>query len=132
MTIYSYDSVTVLWKSEEGIGVSKADEKDRLEIFLDRNRGLNFIAMENNSIVGTILCGNDGRRGYLYHLFVLPEHRKKGIGKQLADICISNLMDQNITKCHIMFFNHNTTGKLFWEKIGFTLRDDIGVMSKEL
>ena len=84
MKIEDYDLFVKLWNSDPGIGISKADEKHNLSGFLDKNRGLNFIAVINNIIVGTILCGNDGRRGYLYHVFVLPEFRKKNIGKKIG------------------------------------------------
>lgn len=129
MEIGHYDHLVELWGKDPGIGVSKADERDNVCSFLDRNKGMNFIAVHDNKIVGTILCGNDGRRGYLYHVFVLPEFRKRHIGKKLVNTCIENLRKENISKCHIMFFNNNEIGKIFWEKIGFHSRDDIGVMS---
>jgi len=132
MKIKDYESFVKLWQSDPGIGVSKADEIYNLSNFLDKNKGLNFVAMINNNIIGTILCGNDGRRGYLYHVFVLPEFRKINIGKKLVHKCIEKLKEENIAKCHIMFFNHNEIGKIFWEKIGFRFRDDIGVMSTDL
>ena len=132
MKIEDYDLLIKLWQSDPGIGISKADEKLNLSAFLDKNRGLNFIAVINNDIIGTILCGNDGRRGYLYHVFVLPEFRKKNIGKKLVYTCIEKLKEEHITKCHAMIFNHNITGKTFWEKIGFKFREDIGIMSTDL
>ena len=132
MDIENYDECIELWESAEGIGTSAADSKENIEVFLKKNKGLNFIACDQDKIIGTILCGQDGRRGYLYHLYVLPEYRKNGIGKELVNRCIQKLIDQGITKCHLMFFNDNESGKLFWENVGFFFRDDVGIMSMNL
>jgi ribosomal protein S18 acetylase RimI-like enzyme len=132
MTIDHYEEVIALWKNFENVGLSSADEREKIKAYFDRNPGMSFVAKENGVIVGAALCGHDGRRGYLHHLAVEQSYRKKGIGRKLADRCIESLRDMGIEKCHLFVFHRNKDGKAFWEKIGWTPRTDIQVVSKEL
>lgn len=84
MFITDYDAALALWHRCAGMGLSDADELVPLSHFLERNPGLNFIALDGESLVGTVLCGTDGRRGYLYHLAVDPLYRRRGIGRELV------------------------------------------------
>jgi ribosomal protein S18 acetylase RimI-like enzyme len=124
-----YEEAIALWKSCEGIGLSDADEWEPLIAFLTKNPGLNFIARENGTIVGTCLCGSDGRRGYLYHLAVDPSWRRKGIGRILAQKALQALALQGIQKCHIMVFGANELGLAFWQNEGWVTRPEIVLMS---
>jgi len=132
MTMDHYDEVTALWKKSENVGLSSADEREKIKAYLDRNPGMSFVAKENGVIVGAALCGHDGRRGYLHHLAVAHSHQKKGVGRELAEKCIESLRSAGIEKCHLFVFHRNKDGKAFWEKIGWTPRTDIQVVSKEL
>ena len=132
MTIDHYGDVIALWKKSENIGLSGADEREKIETYLARNPGMSFVAEENGVVVGAALCGHDGRRGYLHHLAVARSHRRKGIGRRLAERCLESLGNAGIRKCHLFLFNWNQEGKAFWEKIGWTQRTDIQVVSKEL
>ena len=132
MTIDHYDEVIALWKKSEKVGLSSADERKKIKAYLARNPGMSFVAKENDEIIGASLCGHDGRRGYLHHLAVAESHQKKGIGRKLAERCIESLRSAGIEKCHLFVFHTNKEGKAFWEKIGWSPRSDIQVVSKEL
>lgn len=124
-----YDDALALWKRCEGIGLSDADERAPLTAFLLKNPGLNFIALEEEKLVGTCLCGSDGRRGYLYHLAVDPSMRRCGIGKILVERTLQALAEQGIQKCHIMVFGSNESGLAFWKNEGWITRPEIVLMS---
>jgi ribosomal protein S18 acetylase RimI-like enzyme len=124
-----YDEAIALWKRCEGIGLSDADEREPLTAFLLKNPGLSFVAKEDGTIVGTCLCGSDGRRGYLYHLAVDPAQRRKGIGRILAQKALQALAAQGIQKCHIMVFGTNELGLTFWKNEGWVTRPEIVLMS---
>lgn len=128
-TIDHYDKVIQLWQKCKGIGLSSADTKQSIALFLTRNPGMSFIARENTAIIGAVLCGHDGRRGYLHHLAVHPEYRKRGIGRQLMQKCCEMLCSEGIQKCHLFVLSSNSDGKQFWENAGWTFRTDINVMS---
>jgi ribosomal protein S18 acetylase RimI-like enzyme len=131
-TIKDYQNVISLWKSCEGIGLSSADSKNRMDAYLRRNPGMSFVARYQNEIIGAVLCGHDGRRGYLHHLAVHTEYRKQGIGRSLVARCISALKRIGIQKCHLFIFSSNIEGIRFWEKIGWIQREELGVVSKEI
>ncbi len=125
-----YQFVHALWDSCEGIGRSKADSEPRIRQFLAQNPGLSHAACEGDRIVGTILCGEDGRRGYLHHLAVHPAFRRRGIGGMLVRNCLETLARKNIQKCHLFIFRENHEGMEFWENEGWSQRDDLQIMSK--
>lgn len=129
-TIESYDRVLHLWKQCEGVGLSDSDSKENIQLYLDRNPGLSLIAEQDDKLVGVILAGHDGRRGYLHHLAVSPNNRRQGIGKLMADTCLKRLKDAGILKCHILIFNNNASGLKFWESIGWNFRNDISIVSR--
>ena len=131
-TMDAYDQVYSLWETCAGIGLSTADSRGNIRAYLDRNPGMSLIARNEDDIVGAILCGHDGRRGYIHHLAVLPDYRRLGIGRVLVDKCLGILQSAGIQKCHLFIFNDNASGVDFWESIGWNYRKDISVISKDL
>ena len=126
MQISDYDSIYNLWINTPGMGLNSVDDsKEGIEKFLKRNPSTCFIAEENEKIIGVIMAGNDGRRGYIYHIAVLPEFRGKHIAKTLVEIAIAALEKEGITKVALVVFEKNKNGNGFWEKIGFTVRNDL-------
>ncbi|KAA3664690.1 MAG: GNAT family N-acetyltransferase [Chloroflexi bacterium] len=129
-TLNDHANAIALWRQSEGVGLSSADEKPAIAKYLARNPGMSFVAFYENQLVGAILCGHDGRRGYIHHLAVHPEFRRSGIGQQLVAHGLSALAEAGIDKCHLFIFHKNESGKAFWESIGYSLRMDIQIMSK--
>jgi len=127
-----YDKAAALWKRCEGIGLSAADERCPLTNFLERNPGLCFVALEDDELVGTILCGNDGRRGYLYHLAVDPRYLHQRLGKRLVERSLQELKAAGIDKSHIMVFGSNESGLKFWQDAGWKTRPEIVLMSFDI
>jgi putative acetyltransferase len=127
-----YDEVYALWDRCSGVGLSSADERDRIAGYLARNPGMSFLALDGPVVVGVVLGGHDGRRGYVHHLAVDDDHRRQGIGRQLVERCLQALEAEGIQKCHLFIFHENEGGIAFWQAQGWTLRQDILVMSKHL
>lgn len=126
-----YDEALALWKRTPGMGLSEADSREGIEAFLEANPGLCFVARDpSSSLVGTILCGSDTRRGYLYHLAVDIPARRRGLGAALAGAALSALRLQGVDKCHLMVIRGNELGETFWRAQGWILRDDIALYSK--
>jgi ribosomal protein S18 acetylase RimI-like enzyme len=131
MTGADLHEVLALWRSSEGIGLSPdADSKLELRAFLERNPGLSYVARAGDRLVGAVLCGHDGRRGYLYHLAVAPGARRGGIGRTLVQCSLDELKRLGIHKCHLFVFADNRAGIEFWRKIGWSDRADLKIMSK--
>ena len=104
----------------------------QLEAFLEHNPGLCFVAHDQGQIIGTVLCGSDGRRGYLYHLAVDESQRHQGIGNALVQRSLEQLRLQGVQKCHLMVFANNLNGQAFWSKTGWAMRNEILTMSIDL
>ena len=132
MHLSDYEQALQLWKSLPGIGLSGADEKENIRDFLQKNPSTCFVALRGGDLIGTILGGSDGRRGYIYHLATQQSERNKGIGKKLVSLCLNEYKKSGIQKCHIFEISDNSEGIAFWEKAGWLRRDDILVMSKEI
>ncbi len=105
MTIADYDQVLALWQQCEGVGLGAADSRDNIAAYLIRNPNMSFIARSDESLIGAVLCGHDGRRGYLHHLAVHPTARRQGIARQLVDRCLRELQRAGIAKCHLFVFS---------------------------
>ena len=133
MTARDYDNVVSLWRSIPGIGLDEdSDSRAGLSRYLKRNPGLSFVACDKDKIVGAVLSGHDGRRGYLHHLAVAPAHRKVGIGKGLVARCLRALAMRNIPKCNIFLLQTNASGGAFWQHHGWKPRHDLVVFQKRI
>jgi ribosomal protein S18 acetylase RimI-like enzyme len=131
-TMADYDSARALWGHTEGIELSEADEPQNISQFLVRNPGLSFVAEEGGRIVGAVLCGNDGRRGFLHHLAVERALRRCGIGRSLVESSLSALASAGLRKCHLFVLADNVEGQQFWRTIGWVERTTLKVMSQDV
>ncbi len=127
-----YEEVTVFWSSIPEVGLDDADSFSSMESFLIRNPGLSFIARNGEELIGAVLCGHDGRRGYLHHLAVHLDYRGRGIGERLVNNCLSALSQRGISRCNIFIYSHNEKGKEFWGKTGWTTYDGLEIMFKNV
>lgn len=133
MTINDYDSVYSLWVSCAGMGLNNLDDsKSGIDKFIKRNPDTCFVAEKDCEIVGTVMAGNDGRRGYIYYTAVHPDYRKHGIAKKLVDNAMNELSKLGINKVALVVFEKNKIGNEFWENQGFTERTDLVYRNKSL
>ena len=124
-----YDAVVALWRASPGVTLRDADAREPLTAYIERNAGLSFVVTDADDIVGAVLCGTDGRRGYLQHLAVVATHRRRGIGRALAERCVRALAERGIDKCHLMVVSDNHDAAVFWTRLGWVDRADIRLMS---
>ena len=133
MGIADYDEVYSLWTSCKGMGLNSLDDtKDGIAKFLRRNPDTCFVALIDDKIIGAILVGTDGRRAYIYHTAVHPDYRKQGVAKSLVDTTLSAVENLGINKVALVVFSRNQIGNDFWEKMGFTTREDIIYRNKTI
>ena len=126
MTETDYDQVYQLWLSCVGMGLNDLDDsKEGIARFLQRNPQTCLVAVENQTIIGAILVGSDGRRAYIYHTAVHPNYRRRGIARQLVETVLTVLDDLRIHKVALVVFKRNTEGNQFWERLGFSVREDL-------
>lgn len=133
MKITDYQQVYDVWTSCRGMGLNSIDDtQEGIDRFLKTNPATCFVAEEADRIIGVILSGHDGRRGYIYHTAVHPEKRGKGIGRMLVDASIQALKKDGITKTALVVFTRNAQGNRFWQEQGFSARDDLVYRNKAL
>jgi len=126
-----YDDASALWRATEGIGLhDDVDSRDGIAAYLARNPGASHVARHVNQTVGAVLCGHDGRRGYLHHLAVAVPWRKKGVGRALVEACLAKLASFGIPKCNIFLFADNEFGEAFWMHTGWNERADLKVLQR--
>ncbi|OAI54068.1 hypothetical protein AYO44_15515 [Planctomycetaceae bacterium SCGC AG-212-F19] len=126
-----YDEVLALWKTSEGVGLTPSDSREAVHAYLARNPDLCLVARHGGEVIGAVLCGHDGRRGYMYHLAVARDHRHQGIGSAIMEACLSRLASVGIHKATIFVYGHNDSGQQFWRRVGWKDRSDLVVLQME-
>ncbi|MCL2474757.1 MAG: GNAT family N-acetyltransferase [Chloroflexi bacterium] len=133
MTIDDYERVYTLWQNTPNMGLNNLDDsKDGIAKYLARNPNTCFVAENNGEIIGVILCGHDGRRGYIHHTAVAQSEQRNGVGTALLDAAMSALESEGINKTALVVFNKNEKGNAFWEKQGFITRPDLVYRNKAI
>jgi N-acetylglutamate synthase len=117
-----------LWRTCEGVGLGEGDSSAELSTFLERNPNSSWVAtLAEGDLIGAVLAGHDGRRGFLYHLAVLADYRRQGVASALVEHALSSLRGLGICKYHVMVFRNNQAAQVFWDRMGWRLREDIDV-----
>lgn len=125
--------VLELWRrAGPGVGLSRSDEPAKLTMFLGRNPGTSFVARSDGRVIGAVLGGWDGRRGYIHHLAVAPDHRRRGLGKTLTGPALDALRRAGADKVHIFVHTDNAEAIEFYRRSGWYWRDELGMMSFDL
>ena len=127
--IGDYEAAVELWSAADGVVLRDADSRAGIARYLVRNPGLSFVATDGSRVVGTVLCGHDGRRGYLQHLTVALDCRRRGIGRRLVGRALTALHNVGIQKCHLMVLPSNHAARAFWRSLGWVERSDVVLMS---
>ncbi len=124
MTIEDYDEVAALWHTIHGFAIRSVDDSyEGIHKFLKRNHDTSVVAVAQGKIVGTILCGHDGRCGYFYHVCVHEDFRKENVGEQMVEAAKKRLMDEDICRVNLVAFKTNKAGNAFWQSLGWNERD---------
>lgn len=133
MTVEDYDGVYDLWMNIPSMGINSTDDsREGIEKYIKRNPTTSFVAMNNGKIVGAILAGHDGRRGFIQHMAVLPEFRKQGIASELLEQSMNALEKEGIHKVALLAFKKNELGNSFWDNQKFIIREDVYYRNKSI
>ena len=124
-----YDAVMRLWRSCSGLSLRDADSRAGICRYLERNPGLSFVADSGSALVGSIMAGHDGKRGYIQHLAVAEDSRRRGIASRLIDHSLAALKHLGIEKTHVHVLDSNAEGLDYWMRRGWTRRAEIVMFS---
>ena len=115
-----YDAVRALWMTIRGFGIRALDDsREDVTRFIRRNPTTSVVAEADGRIVGSILCGSDGRQGALYHVCVARAYRRRGIGPAMVGYCMERLREMGVNKVALIAFSSNDVGNAFWRRIGW-------------
>ena len=133
MTSNDYERVYSLWLNTPNMGLNNLDDsKDGFGKYLARNPRTCFVAEKDDNIIGVILSGHDGRRGFIYHVAVAQSKQRRGIGSELVGAAMSALEREGINKVALVVFDKNEKGNSFWEAQNFSVRNDLIYRNKEI
>jgi len=133
MTIADYDALHALWLATPGMGLNTTDDsREGIARYLERNPRTSFIAEQDGPLIGAIMAGHDGRRGFIHHTCVRADYQGRGIGRALVEAALDALKAEGIHKVALVVFDRNKTGNAFWEKMGFTTREDLVYRNRSL
>lgn len=125
MTADDYADVMALLARTAGVSIREADSFEATLYYLERNPGLSFVAHDGGRLLGCLMAGHDGRRGYLQHLAVTPDARQRGLAAALIERCLAALEGVGIRKAHVDVFCSNADARTYWERRGWRQRDEI-------
>lgn len=128
-----YPAIKRLWEEmEKGVHLGRSDTPEEIEKKFARDPDLFLVAEVDGDIIGSVIGGYDGRRGLLYHLAVINEFRRQGVGGQLLDEVERRLRDKGCLKCYLMVTPDNPEVESFYEKRGWHFMDYVRPFGKEL
>ena len=126
------DAARRLWDAEPYLGITGSDSIERLRAYLERNRGLSFVAYDDDRLVGTVLAGHDERRSFVNHLCVEKEYRNKGVATKLCELCENALRGELPLRSYVMVYEDNARALEFWANHGYVRDDSLIIMKKDL
>ena len=133
MNLSDYNDVYNLWINTPGMGLNTTDDSEEgIKKYLERNPNTCFVAENNGSIIGVIMSGHDGRRGFIHHTAVKVSERQHGIGSSLLEYAMTALKNEGINKVALVVFDENEIGNIFWERNGFACREDLKYRNKNI
>ncbi len=125
MTIEDYDEVFAMWQITSKRALSSADSRENIKSYLERNPDMSQVAVCDGRIVGTVLAGHDGRRGFIHHTAVHPDYRRRHIGRAMVEKAIKKITENGIAKTQIYCYKDNFTGQKFWQSMGFDRTENV-------
>lgn len=123
-----YNDVFKLWK-DSGLSLGASDTKDQVERLSEMNPDLFLVGIKDSKIIAVVVGAFDGRRGYVHHLAVDSQYRRKGYGRKMMEELHKLFSEKNIIKVHLFVEIESEEVIEFYKKIGWHVRDDLEMMS---
>ncbi|HEX6972088.1 MAG TPA: GNAT family N-acetyltransferase [Limnochordia bacterium] len=123
-------SVLRLW--EETVGVSASDSLDELAKVLGRDPELFLVAVDGAAVIGTVIGTWDGRRGWLYHLAVAADRRRRGVATALLAEVERRLRAKGARKVNLLMWRTNEAARALYRRSGYAELEDLAVFTKRL
>lgn len=123
--------VIALWKAVFGYEAPHNEPALVIDKKLAVEDGLFFVALIREDVVGTIMAGYDGHRGWIYSLAVALAHRRRGVGSQLVAVAERTLASKGCAKVNLQIMEGNESVTAFYASLGFSIENRVS-MGKRL
>jgi len=124
------DAVVDLWRRCDLV-VPQNDPIEDIQRKIEFQPELFFVALLNGKVIGSVMAGYEGHRGWLNYLAVLPEHQRHGYGRRLVEKTVDELKELGCLKVNLQVRKSNISAVKFYENIGFK-DDDVVSLGKRL
>lgn len=124
------EDVIVLWQNVFGYEAAHNLPQVAIDKKLQNKDGLFFVAQKDKKLIGTVMAGYDGHRGWIYSISVHPEYRKQGIGSQLIAYTQRQLEDLGCLKVNLQILESNEAVQKFYLANGFSVEQRISMGKK--
>jgi ribosomal protein S18 acetylase RimI-like enzyme len=121
------DQVIALWNTVFGYESAHNEPSLVIDTKLAADDGLFFVAIIDNQVIGTIMAGYDGHRGWIYSVAVHPEHRKQGIGSLLVSQAECALAERGCMKINLQIVAGNESVAAFYESLGYAVEQRVSM-----
>jgi ribosomal protein S18 acetylase RimI-like enzyme len=118
--------VIALWEAVFGYEA----KHNRPSLAIDKKREVDdlfFVAVDGEAVVGTIMCGYDGHRGWIYALAVAPSHRRQGIGSRLVAHAEDVLRRSGCMKINLQILETNESVAAFYASLGYCVEKRVSM-----
>ena len=115
------DAVVDLWRKCDLI-VPQNDPREDIRRKYDFQPSLFFVALQDGKLVGSVMAGYEGHRGWINYLAVLPECRRRGYGRKLMEKAVEELTKMDCPKINLQVRDTNLSVVDFYRHLGF--KDD--------
>ena len=130
VTAEDHARLLALWQRTPGICLRPEDAFEPFCAYLRRNPDLSLVSEIDGCLVGTLLVGHDGRRGYLQHLVVDEAYRGRGLARAMLNEALVRLAVLGVHKSHVLVLRDAAEALAFWTaQEGWGARMDIQLYS---
>jgi ribosomal protein S18 acetylase RimI-like enzyme len=122
-----------LWRTAgEGVQLRPSDRREEVAKKLGHDPELFLVAEREGQVVGVIIGGWDGRRGWLHHLAVAHSARRLGIGRALVTAVEKRLRAKGCLKVNLLVRRDNQQALDLYRSMGYQDMEPMIALGKEL
>jgi ribosomal protein S18 acetylase RimI-like enzyme len=120
-------AVIALWKQVFAYPEPRNDPATSIRRKLAAQRNLFFVAIADGKVVGTVMGGYDGHRGWIYSLAVDPAHQRQKVGTTLVRHVEKALAEHGAPKINLQVLSTNAGAIQFYRRLGYCIEERISM-----
>ncbi|MEH0830127.1 MULTISPECIES: GNAT family N-acetyltransferase [unclassified Micromonospora] len=118
-TVADIAAVLEFWQTAAEDAHRPPDSAQALEVLLERDPEALLLALDDSTLIGTVIAGWDGWRCHIYRLAVAPERRRQGIGRLLVEAAEERFHRLGGIRADAMVLDDNAAAHPAWRACGY-------------